>query len=472
MATQVETNPAGAAARPSGPLQAPPMVSGGLPLVGHTVEFVRDCIGLLERSYKEKGEVAGLKVATMPMVLLTGPEAQEAYFRAPDEQLSAKEPYKFMTPIFGKDIVYDASPAKMNEQLRMLLPALRDKRMRTYSEIIAQEVRRMIAGWGEEGVVDFVDFTRVLTNFTSSHCLLGPEFREEMTEEFADIYHIMERGITTLAYINARLPLPAFRRRDRARARLVEMIGAVIEKRRHNGREGEDFLQTLMDAKYKDGAELSEHEITGMLLAAMFAGHHTSSVTTAWTLLELLRNRAYLARVQAEIERVCGSSGEVSYQALREMPQVEWAVKEALRLHPPLFVLMRMVKGDFEYKQFRIPAGTILMVSPTVAHRDPTVYRDPDRFDPDRYGPEREEDKNGFGYISFGGGRHRCMGNAFAILQIKTIFAILLSEYEFALCGDPILPDYGGAVIGPQQPCRVRYRRRVRPAAGAPQASA
>ena len=92
------------------------------------------------------------------MVALFGPEAHEAVFRAPDEQLSPAEAYKVTTPVFGENIVYDASPARMAEQLKMLLPALRDRRMRTYGEAVVLETAQGIRPWGEAGVVDLVEF--------------------------------------------------------------------------------------------------------------------------------------------------------------------------------------------------------------------------------------------------------------------------------------------------------------------------
>jgi len=435
------------------------MVDGGLPLVGHTVDFVRDTIGLLRRAYNDHGPVARMKVGHMDLYLLSGPESSEAFFRAPDTALSPKEPYKFMVPVFGKDVVYDAPPDKMREQLGMVLPALREKAMRTYGEIVADEVEKSIAGWGDEGVVDIVEYARTLTNFTSSACLLGHEFRNEMTDEFAQVYHDLERGITPLAYINENLPIPAFKKRDKARVRLVEMIGEIIEKRRNQNRKGIDFLQALMDAKYKYGAPLSEHEITGMLLAAMFAGHHTSSVTTSWCLLELLRTRPYLKRVVGEIDEVIAKDG-ISYASLRELPLTEYAIKETLRLHPPLFLLMRYAKVDLKVGRYTVPQGSYVLASPAVSHRIPEVFAEPNRFDPERFAPPRQEDAEPFKFIAFGGGRHLCMGNAFAMMQIKTIFAILLKNYEFALVGDPIEADYSAAVVGPKEPCRVRYRRR------------
>src|SRR5437868_5167733 len=320
----------GKAPVPSG-LRSPPPLSGGLPLIGHTVEFIRATIDILHRAQRELGEVASFRVFNRRMVAMFGPEAHEAVFRAPDEQLSPSEAYKIMTPVFGKDIVYDAPPAKMAEQLKMLLPALKDKRMRTYGEAVVHETEGNVRAWGEAGVVDFVEFCRVLTNFTSSRCLLGKEFREGMNQEFAAVYHDLEKGVTPLAYINAHLPIPSFRKRDKARVRMVEMITGVIRARLRDRRQGEDFLQTLMEARYSDGRALTENEITGMLLAGMFAGHHTSSVTTAWTLIELLRNKGYLGRVIAEIDGVFGNGTKVSHAALRELTVTENAVNEALR---------------------------------------------------------------------------------------------------------------------------------------------
>jgi sterol 14alpha-demethylase len=437
-----------------------PRVSGGLPWLGHLFDFVRTTIPLLERARAECGDVASFNVGPKRMVLLTGPDASEAFFRAPDSVLNPSEAYKMMTPVFGEDVVYDAPMDKMAEQFGMLLPCLQDRRMRSYAEVIANEVARSIGGLGDDGVLDMYEYTKVLTNFTSSACLLGREFRENMTEEFARVYSDLERGITPLAYLNAHLPIPAFRKRDRARARLVEMITAMIADRRKHSREGEDFLQTLMEARYKDGTPLSEHEITGLLLAAMFAGHHTSAVTAAWLMLELTRHPELYARARGEVFRVYGRDGAVTYQSMRELPVLEGCVKETLRLHPPLFMLLRVALQDFEYDGYVFPKGTNLIVSPTVTHGIGEIFQDPQRFDPDRYGPGREEDKRSrFAFQAFGGGAHKCLGNAFALLQIKSIFAVLLREFEFTAYGDPLEPDFHGVVIGPKQPCRVCYRR-------------
>src|SRR5689334_16037122 len=123
-------------------LRTPPVLTGGLPLLGHSIEFIRGAIELLARAQREMGEISAFQVFNRRMVAVFGPEAHEAVFRAPDSELSPTEAYKIMTPVFGKDIVYDASPEKMAEQLKMLLPALKDKRMRTYGEAVVFETEQ------------------------------------------------------------------------------------------------------------------------------------------------------------------------------------------------------------------------------------------------------------------------------------------------------------------------------------------
>jgi len=437
-----------------------PRLRGGLPILGHTVGFMRDLTGLLQRARDEVGEVAGIDVLGRRIVLVTGPKGQEAVFRAKDDVLSPKAAYKLMIPIFGKGVVYDCEDDRMNEQLAMLLPALQNKRMRTYSDIIASEVQQSVASWGDRGVVDVYEFMQTLTNFASSHCLLGAEFRNEMSEEFSRIYHTLERSIVPLAFLNPYLPTPTFRRRDKARERLGRMVAEIVKRRRANGHVGEDFMQTLMESSYADGSKLSDHEITGLLVSGMFAGHHTSSVTAAWAILELLQHPEILREARAEIDRLYGAGQRMDFESLRALEKTEWVVKEVLRLHPPLFILIRTALQDTTVLGYKIPKGTWVAVSPSVGHRIEAVFQKANSFCPHRYAPPNPEDRQPFAYIAFGGGRHKCLGNAFAMLQVKTILAYLLLNYDFQLYGDKIQPDFQGLVIGPKSPIRIVYRRR------------
>jgi sterol 14alpha-demethylase len=457
------------AAAPAVGGKEPPRLRGGLPLLGHLLEMRRAPIKLFQRVRDECGEIGEFRLARQPVAMLSGEKAQEAFFRATDEQLDQAAAYPFMTPIFGRGVVFDATPEQRKQGLRN--QSLRDKFMRGHAEVIAAETERAVAGFGESGEVDLLDFFAELTIYTSSACLIGKPFREELTAEFAVRYHELEKGTDALAYVDPYLPLPSFRTRDRARKRLVELITEIVDARKRSGSEAKDLLALLASLKLSDGSpRFSLDTITGMFISMMFAGHHTTSGTAAWTLIELLRNPQCMKDVVTELDSLYADGREVSYQALREIPELECSLKEALRLHPPLIILMRKVVEDFHYGGFTVRAGKTVAVSPAVSNRMPDCFPDPERFDPGRYKAGRAEDERVFAWIPFGAGRHRCVGAAFAMMQLKAIFSVLLRRYEFSLAQPPetYRNDHSKMVVQLASPCRVRYRRRAEVAAPAP----
>jgi sterol 14-demethylase len=200
-----------------------------------------------------------------------------------------------------------------------------------------------------------------------------------------------------------------------------------------------------------------------MFISMMFAGHHTTSGTAAWTLIELLRHPEHLAGVVEELDALAAEGVEVSYQALREMPKLEAAIKEALRLHPPLILLLRVAKVPVEVEGHLIPAGALVAASPSVSNRDPQAFVDAEAFDPTRYLEGREEDAaNPWSWIPFGAGRHRCVGAAFAMMQLKAIFSVLLRRYQFELTQphDTYRNDHSKMVVQLAQPCAARMSPR------------
>lgn len=145
-------------------------------------------------------------------------------------------------------------------------------------------------------------------------------------------------------------------------------------------------------------------------------------------------------------------------------------IREALRINPPLMMVLRYNRSDFTVttksgKQVLIPKGHILATSPTFTHRLEHIYTNPTHFEPDRFNPPREEDqKQAFSNISFGGGRHSCMGYNFAFLQIKVIWSIILRNFDMEMVDEFPKANYDAMVVGPK-PCRIHYTRKAQPLA-------
>jgi sterol 14alpha-demethylase len=174
-------------------------------------------------------------------------------------------------------------------------------------------------------------------------------------------------------------------------------------------------------------------------------------------MIEFARHPEFHAAIYEQVDNLWAKQKELSFAALREVPLLEGFIRESLRVHPPLNTLTRRVLEDFKFKDYVIETGKNVMVSPYVSHKLPELFENPERFD-----PYRAPHENPFATIAFGGGRHRCIGNAFAILQVRAIFSALLREYEFELAA----PDEAYAevmptlILRPVGPARIRYRRR------------
>jgi sterol 14-demethylase len=446
-----------------------PEVSGGQPdEYGHLQEMRTDPIALLNRVHEECGTVGRFRMADRDVVLVTGATENEIYFRAPESVLDQAEAYPFMTPIFGEGVVFDASPERRQEMLKN--QALRGEQMKGHAATIENEIRRMVAGWGETGEIDLLGFFAELTIYTTSACLIGQRFREEVDHRFAEFYHDLERGTDAIAYVDAYADIESFHKRDAARVGLVALVQQIMDRRATEpvpARDDRDLLDVLVSLKNEDGsAHFSADVITGMFISMMFAGHHTSSGTAAWTMIELLRNPSSLEAVQAELDELYADGSAVSFQALRSIPFLEATLKETLRLHPPLILLLRVAKEEITFGDYTVPAGTMVAASPKVSNRLPEAFPEPDRFDPGRYLDPRQEDlANRWTWIPFGAGRHRCVGNAFAMMQLKAIFSVILRDYEFEMTqpSESYRDDTSKMVIQLETPCRVRYRRRQRP---------
>lgn len=442
----------------------PPMLPGGLPVIGHAAELRSGPVAMVQRGRDMFGDIFSVRLPGTLGVVMTGHAAQEKFFRFRDEEVSQREAYQLMTPVFGKGIAYDAEPQIMKEQLGFFHDALRESRLRTYTGGFIAESEHYFGQWGREGEVNMLEVGNEVTLYTSTRCLLGEKMRFELNKEFSELYADLEGGINVISFFAPYLPLPAMRRRDRARARMVELIASIVAERRAQPAGHEDILQTLVDSSYADGRRLTLDEITGLILTIMFAGHHTSGVTFSWIAVLLAQHPHVFRRLVAEQREILGERERIQYDDLQKMKLLEGTIKEALRMFPPIILVMRRVLQDFDFQGYHVPAGSMILASPAVGQRIPEIFAEPHRFDPDRYGPGREEDRRSpYGHIAFGAGRHRCMGVVFAQLQLRALWSHLLRNFEFEL-QDPSYPvDYTNLIAGPRPPCRVRYRRVGRP---------
>jgi sterol 14-demethylase len=439
------------------------------------LEFSKSPLKMITRCYRDYGPVFTLSLFHQNITILLSPSYQELFFKSPDTVLSQPEVYGFMKPVFGEGVVYDCPVKKRQVQFQAMSKGLSNANMKSYVDKIEKEAVRYFNQHmnHEHGTVDLLTVLSELTILTSSRTLHGDDVRENISTQVSQLYHDLDKGVTPLSVFFPYAPTEAHAKRDRARVRMEELFGKVIRARREEtpeeaaSKNRTDILDVFIKTKYKDGALLSDSDITGLLIALLFAGQHTSSITSTWTSLFIMKNADVMKRVNAEIEDMYSSSADqkLNYDSVCGLELVHNCMREALRLHPPLVLLMRKCKKDLLFnvdnRTVVVPEGDTVMISPSVGMRIPSVFPNPDTFDPDRYTFPREEHKIPYGYLGFGGGMHSCMGQNFAFLQVKTILSIMFKTFEMEMVND-VMPecDYEAMVVGPKGDCRVKYKRR------------
>jgi len=412
-----------------------------------------------------------LQIFHKRLTFLVGPEAQEIFFKASDDVLSQQEVYDFMRPVFGAGVVYDASKKNRQVQFQTMANGLRTSRLKAYVHKIEEETRMYLRNeWGNgTGEVDILKSLSELTILTASRCLHGEDVRTHIFKEVQELYHDLDHGLTPLTVFWSTAPTAAHKKRDAARQEMIRLFSKVIrERREHPERsDGTDILSLFMEIKYKDGTPITDEQTTGLLIALLFAGQHTSCITSTWTSLFIANDGELMDRVLDEQKKVLNGNMDkkLEYEDLQNMELLHNCMRETLRMCPTFIMILRKVEREFSItvsgQQYTIPKNDYVVVSPTVSMRQKSTFPDPDTFDPDRFAAPREEHKQPYAYLGFGGGMHSCMGQNFAFLQVKTVLSIMLREYDIQRVAKTMPAiGYDDMVVGPKGDCRVRFTKK------------
>ncbi|MCJ1285623.1 Lanosterol 14-alpha-demethylase [Xylographa opegraphella] len=290
-----------------------------------------------------------------------------------------------------------------------------------------------------------------ITLFTASRSLQGKEVREKLDSSFAQLYHDLDDAFTPLNFMLPWAPLPHNKRRDIARDKMTQIYADIMEARRRkpDGDEGQDLISNLMHCTYKDGRSISDEEIAHLMMALLMAGQHSSSVTSSWISLHLAAEPAIAEELYKEQLDVLGdTTTPLTYEGLQKLKFNTQVVRETLRLHPPIHSIMRKVKNPLpvEGTDLVIPPSRVLLAAPGHMAVSATHFQDPQTWDPHRWDHVHDLEADtkhqvdyGFGmvsasasspYLPFGAGRHRCIGEQFAYVQLTTILALMVRNFR------------------------------------------
>lgn len=356
---------------------------------------------------------------------------------------------------------------------------------KTYVPLIVEQVedlfKRSHFFKGPRGIVSLAQIIPELTLFTAARTLQGKEIRDALDGSFAGLFHDLDSGFTPTNFLFPWFPFPANKRRDHAQRTMAKFYMNIVKKRRaapDGAEQHSDMIWNLMDRTYKDGRLVSDRDVAHMMIALLMAGQHTSMATTSWMLLHAAAQPQLVKDLYAEQQQVFGKDlAPLAYDKLAECTLLNHVIRETLRIHPPLHSIMRKVMSPMHVTDTNlvIPAGHYVLAAPGVSAMDAKYFKDPQRFDALRWEGRTEDEGEkfdfGFGliskgtaspYLPFGAGRHRCIGEQFANVQLATIMATWIRTFElgYPQGGGVPKPDYTSMIALPAPPSAITWVKR------------
>jgi cytochrome P450 len=355
--------------------------------------------------------------AAPPFVMLTDPAEVKQVFTAPPDVLRPGEGARVLEPVVGANSVILLDEGAHMSQRKLMLPAFHGERMERLAGLMEEVTAEELAALPRDVPVALHPRMQDLTLKIVLRAVFGlepgPRFealrgRLQTMLEFGDRpISLMPPPKDSLAAKVAERVGP-FARFVRNQEEVDELLFGLIAERRAegDGAERNDVLAMLLEARHEDGSPMSEQEIRDELLTLLVAGHETTATTLAWAFERLAREPLVLARLIEEVD------GE-------DDAYLTATIQETLRTRPVLpNAAPRLVVQPIEVGGWDYPTGCSLVANGYLIHHDPEIYPDPFAFRPDRF---LDEPPGTYTWIPFGGGRRRCLGASFAMLEMKIV---------------------------------------------------
>ena len=365
-------------------------------------------------------------VGTPPFVMLADPDEVKQVFTAPADVLHPGSGARILEPVIGRNSVILLDEDAHLAQRRLMLPAFHGEQVGRLTAVMTEVAAAQVERWPRGEPVALHPCLQALTLEIILRTVFGLEEGarlDRLRGHLTDVLAIGVSPVSLLPPLQRDLgPLSPWRRFLRMRDAVDAELFALIEERRRDAAQRDDVLSLLLAARHEDGSPMSPQELRDELMTLLVAGHETTASQLAFVFERLVRTPDVLACLT---EAVAGGDGDAYVTA---------TVQETLRRRPVLpNAAPRLVMQEIEVGGWRYPTGVCLVANAYLVHHDPAIYPDPYAFRPERF---LEQSPGTYTWIPFGGGRRRCLGAAFATVEMKVVLRAVLEQASPRVAGD------------------------------------
>jgi cytochrome P450 len=422
-----------AVAAPS-PLPSSARLRGNV-LLGNLLDFRRDRIAFSHRVART-GDVVETRMGLWPITLVSSPAvAHEVLVEKNDAFKKSAGLSIFARPLLG-DGLLTSEHDEHRKQRRMLAPLFAHKRIAGYADVMAERTEKWAGSLARAGQADVADAMMRLTLEIVGKTLFDAELggdADEVGGALTDAMRAMMSAMVRLVPLPPAVPTRGNLRLRRAVRRLDDVVYRMIRERRASGVDRGDLLGMLLATRHEDdGSPLGDREVRDQAMTLMLAGHETTANALAWTLYLLGRSVEARARVEREIDAVLGGRRATAAD-LPNLPLALQALKEAMRLYPPAYIIGRQSLRPLTIGGVRVPKGRVVLINVAGIHRRADAFPRPDAFDLDRLASSEEKKLPPLAYMPFGAGPRVCIGNHFATMEGHIVLVTLLQRLRIDL---------------------------------------
>lgn len=335
-------------------------------------------------------------------------------------------------------------------------------------ETIIEYAEEMLAEWENGETIDIRSETVRLTIKIVVDLMFGVEIDDTTARSIQQ--HLNTIGESQSDSGVRQLVLPDWLHRtgpqfQRALDGLRGIMDDIIRERQQAGPAGKmsddnriDFLSVMLSAHDRE-TEVDDTFLRDEAMTILLAGHDTTSLAITYAIYLIAQHPEVVDRLRNEADTISTDSA-LTFSDVHGLEYTDHVLREAMRLYPPVPIVPREPRVDVRLNRYRIPAGSLLLMSQWVVQRDPRWYDDPETFDPSRWQPERAKTRPKYAYFPFGAGPRVCIGKPIAELEAKLIISAIMQRYQLDLAMDEPLDVEPNVTLLPTTPVEVTVHER------------
>ena len=409
----------------------------------------RNILAALEALHKEMGNVFRITLPNFNPVVIVGPEANKFLLQTNRNDFRWRLESDPVTNLLQHGLLVEDNT--YHDQLRYAMePALHRNMLIKYVDIMSACTDQVTNTWPNGSQHDMLVEMRRIALLILIQSLFKVDFRPDLDRLWSAI-------LRNIAYISPGpwLVWPGIPRLGykKARQQLDSWLYQIIQARRAEVGNADDLLGLLITTP-----GMTDDLIRDQLLTMLIAGHDTSTALLAWTLYLLGQHTDITRRVQDEIDTIAGDDIP-TYKTISQLKYLDQVIKESLRLYPPIHAGMRIAATDLTFQDYHISAGTRVMYSIYLSHRQTEYWPDPEKFSPERFSPEQNRIRTPLTYVPFGGGPRNCIGAAFGLVEVKVVLTRILQKFRLKFTQSKVHPHMG-ATLEPRPGVMMQIQRR------------